>query len=168
MKEYLQKFKDWWSTLAIREKKAVSIGGAALGVFILYQGIWSPYLHHVATERQRISSQQKLLLWMQATDKEMQKMQGQSTGQNQGASPVLFLSYMQKQVRQAGLAKALVQMQEVSSDSIEAHFQQVDFDRLMTLMMTMMKEQRVSVTQFTSTAEGAPGMVNVDLVLKLG
>ena len=96
MKEHWQKIKEWWLGLSQREKQAVSLGGVALSIFILYQGIWTPLVDGADMMRKRIASQQKTLAWMRVADKELQKTEGQSKERNKSNSPVVLLSLMQK------------------------------------------------------------------------
>lgn len=162
------KAKEWWSGLALREKQAVALGASILGIFILYQGIWSPYLASVASLRAHLTSQQKTLLWMQAADQAMQKMEEQTKAPSKSMSPVVFLSYLQKRIEAAGLVPALTQLKQASNDSIAVQFKKVEFDKLMALLISVIKEQHVTVTQMQATAESAIGVVNVSMMLKLG
>lgn len=162
------KWKEWWSGLALREKQAVALGAAVLGIFILYQGIWSPYLRSVDALRKHLISQEKTLLWMQTTDQAMQKMEEQTKTPSKLMSPVVFLSYLQKRIEGAGLAPALTQLKQASNDSIAVQFKKVEFDKLMVLLISVIKEQHVTVTQMQATAESAIGVVNVSMMLKLG
>jgi general secretion pathway protein M len=167
MNEYWIKVKEWWSALATREKRAVVLGGSIVALFIVYQGIWSPLKEQAASMRKRLVAQEKTLAWMQSADKTLQQIQGQATNRNKSTSPVMLLSVMQKQINQAGLEQNLTQLKQASNESIEMHFQKVDFDKLVKLLTLVIKEQRVSITQMSVVAESAPGTVNADVVLKL-
>jgi type II secretory pathway component PulM len=161
--------KEWWLALTPREKQTVSIGGSALAIFIIYAGIWSPYLNHVSTMRARIKSQQKLLLWMQAADQEINKIEKQSPGTSgKTIAPVVLLSLIKKQVDHAGLTENLTQLKQSSNAAIEMHFQKVGFDKLSSLLIAAAKQYNVAVVQMSVTAESTPGIVNADIVLKNG
>lgn len=169
IKEYKAKFKEWWEPLAPREKQAVTIGGAVLGLFILYAGIWSPFLNHLDTMRSRITSEQKTLLWMQAADKELQKATGQTQERRKVSSPVVLLSDLQKLVEQMGLAQNLTDMKQSSNDSIALRFQKVEFDKLVKMLIALVKAESVNISQMSVKAvNGAPGAVDADLEIKLG
>ncbi|WP_172622693.1 type II secretion system protein GspM [Aquicella siphonis] len=162
------KAKEWWMSLAARERQAMTAAGALLVLFIIYQWIWSPYLEYVNQLRKRIASDQETLVWMQAADQEIQKIESQSKGKAKSSSPVALLSQIQKQINQAGLDQSLSQLKQASNDSIEVHFQKVDFEKLMTLLVKILKEQSVSVTQFSVTAsDETTGIVNADMIIKL-
>mgnify|MGYP001226923991 CR=1 FL=1 len=167
MKEWLVKLKEAWANLAMREKRMVTAGGAFLGIFIVYQWIWTPLLNHVATLRNRIAANQKTLVWMQSADKAIQKMEGRTNIKAKRTSPVGLLSLLQKQINHAGLEQQLIQLKQTTNDSVEMHFQKVEFDKLLKLLMTVVKEQSVFISQMSVTAENTPGLVNADIILKL-
>lgn len=167
MNEQWLKIKAWWTNLAKREQQAITFGALILGVFILYAGIWSPLVNHVDAMRKRVLSEQKLLLWMQAADKQIQQMKGQAKNKNHSLSPVVLLSDVRKLILQAGLEKNLTQLKQATNDSIEIHFQKVEFDRLVALLTAIVKEESVAITQMAASAEHTPGAVNADVVLKI-
>lgn len=168
MKENWIKAKEWWSTLAAREKAAMTAGVAAAILFIVYQWVWSPFLEHVNQMRKRIVSDQETLAWMQSADQEIKKIESQAGSKTKAVSPVELLSRIQKQINQAGLEQSLSQLKQASNDSIEVHFQKVDFEKLMALLVDILKQQSVSVTQFSVISSGeSTGIVNADMIFKL-
>lgn len=168
MKDAWVKFKEWWANLAQREKQAVTIGGSLLVLFIVYQWMWSPYLNHIATMREKITSDQKTLLWMQSADQVIRKAESKSITKNKPVSLVVFLSQMQKQVKQSGLEPFLTQLKQSSNESVEVRFQKVEFEKLIKFLATVMKTYPVSISHITLVATDASGYVNADIVIKQG
>lgn len=165
MKESLEKSKERWAQFSVREKQAVVVGGSLLAIFIVYQLMWSPALNHVENMRQRIATDQKTLLWMQSADKTMQQM-GNKSAKNKPVSIVVFLSQMQDGIKQAGLENTLTQLKQSANESIEMHFQKVEFDKLMSFLVVVMKEHPVSISRLSVVATDAPGVVTADIVMK--
>jgi general secretion pathway protein M len=168
LNELQTKLNERWSHLNTREKQAVTVGGFFLGLFIIYACIWSPLVGHVVTLRHKIGTEQKELAWMKAADEQIQKMSGEGHDKTKSTNPVLMLGIVQKQLDQSGLAATLTQMKQSSNNAIEMHFQKVPFDRLIKLLTTLVKQQRVSISQFSSVADTTPGLANVDVVMELG
>jgi general secretion pathway protein M len=168
MNETWVKLKEWWVSLAIREKQAVAAGSSLLAIFIIYLGIWSPYLNHIAEMRKQIATDQKTLQWMEVADKAIQKVEGKSQGKGKAVAPVVLLSILQKRINSAGLEQYLKQLKQATNESIEAHFQKIEFDKLMKLLISVTKEEGVTVTQMLATTENAPGVINADILLKAG
>lgn len=168
MAEYVEKLKIWWSPLSMREKQSVAIGGISLVIFLFYAGVWSPLTSHIDAMRKQIVTGEKTLQFMQAAEKQIQQNQGDAVTTAAVISPVEFLSYLQKQLDKSGLASSVTQLKQSSDDAVTLKFQAVEFDRLVRLLLQIMKEQRVSVDQMTAIAGNTPGVASVDLVLKLG
>lgn len=167
MKEQLIKFKDWWSHLAMREKQAILLGSAVILLFIVYQWIWAPLLAGKESLKKQIEIQTKTYIWMKAADQACAKIEKQTLNKNKPVPPVVFLGMMQKQIEQAGLEQSLSQLKQSTNESIEMHFQKVEFDKLMQLLIVTLKGQSVSVAQMSVLAESDPGLVNADITLKL-
>ena len=167
MNEQWMKLKEWWSNLSLREKQAVGSGGSVLTVFIFYQLMWSPFLDHMALMRKKIQTDGKVLIWMEAADKQIQKVEGQAKPTTKTITPVILLGLLQKQINHAGLGQYLSNMKQGSNESVDIHFQKVEFDKLMTLLIAVIKEHHVFITQMSVTADITPGVVNADLTLSL-
>lgn len=162
------KMKNWWQNLAAREQRIVAVGALAASIMLFYLLIWGPYLDRIDAMRKEIQSGYKTLAWMQTADAEIRKLENQSAKKESAVSLVTLLGILQRQVDQAGLTSSLTQLKQAAQDSIEMHFQKVAFDKLMGLLITVMKEQSVSVTHFSVVADAAPGVVNADVVLRIG
>jgi type II secretory pathway component PulM len=165
IKETWQQIKVWWDQLAVREKRAIVIGGSLLGIFILYKGIWMPSLQHLDNMRQSITSGQKTLAFMQSADQLMQVNAEHS--KQKPVSLVVFLSQMQKQIKLAGLEPYLVQLKQAAEESVEMHFQKVEFDRLVTFLIATTKEYPVTILQLSVIALDTQGYVNADILLAM-
>lgn len=167
LNEYKTKLKDWWARLALREKQAVIAGGSLLAIFIVYQGLWAPLLAQVADVRDRIQHDQQTLVWMQAAESVINKIELTTRNKNKPVPPVILLSILQKHIDSDGLASNLVQLKQASNETIEMHFQKMAFDKLMRLLINVSREQHVAITQLSVMAETTPGIVNADVTLKI-
>lgn len=165
MKEATIKLKSWWAGLALREKQGVALGGILLGLFIIYECTLSPLYTSVSDLREQITADQEILVWMRATDKEIQKAESGSRRKTKVLSPVMLLSVMQKQINHAGLDQYLTQLKQTNNQAVEVHFQKVSFDKLASLIIKVLKEENVSISQFSIAAENEPGVVSANLVL---
>ena len=130
MNEWLNKFKQWWNNLAPREQQVVAMGSMLVGIFLFYVVIWGPYLGRIDVMRKHIQSEQKTLAWMTAADNKIKKLEGQTQNRAGALTPVALLSVLQKQIKEAGLDAALTNLKQSSSDTVEMHFQKVEFDKL--------------------------------------
>lgn len=162
------RLKAWWATLALREKQAVAAGSVVVLLFLIYEIIWSPIVDGAENMRKRIAADQKTLVWMQSADKALDKLEKQSSVKTSSTSPVALLALLQKKLLQAGFDEAAVQLKQSSNDSIDMHFQKVPFDSIMKLLLSIVKEFNVTITQMSAVAGNTPGVVDADLVLRIG
>lgn len=161
------KLKERWAALAPREKQAVSIGGSLLLIFIVYQFIWMPSLQSVDDLRQHIKTDQKNLVWMQEADKELQQLNKQNQGKRSSMTPAVLLAAVKKKIVHAGLENYLTQLKQTTNDSIEIHFQKVEFDKLVDVLMQISKQEQVAISRWSVTVvDNAPGLVNADMVIR--
>jgi len=167
MKEQWVKLKEWWVNLAIREQLALIIGATTVGVFIMYQCIWSPFVDYVAFLRHQIPIKEKLLAWMETTHKQIKQIENRAHASGKPLSPAISLSFLQKQIHQARLESQLSQLRQVSTDSIEMHFQKVEFDKFIRLLTRVVTEQRLAISQLSIRVESTPGIVAADVTFRV-
>jgi general secretion pathway protein M len=167
MSEGLTKLKAKWSDLTVSEKQTVAIGGGVAALLLFYLLIWGPYLDRIDTMRKQIRAEQKNLAWMVAANDRIKKLENQTKHNTANMTPVMLLSELQKQIREAGLDGSLTGLKQSSSDAVEMHFQKVSFDQVIKMLTTVLIEQGVTVSQFSAVSQHSPGVVNVDVVLSL-
>lgn len=167
VKPWQVKLQEMWSQMAARERRAVAIAAPVVIFFIVYQWVWSPLIGSVDYLRQRITTQQKTLEWMQNADQDLQKMQGHQHNKAIASSPVVLLGALQKQIRQSGLQQYVTELKQSNNDGVEVHFQKVEFDKLVQLLITMNKTESFIISHMTTTSLTTQGLVNADLSLRL-
>lgn len=168
MKDQWVKLKDKWETLSFREKQAAAFGGIVIAFLMVYQFIWSPLLVQVALMRQQIVTEQKNVLWMQTANKKIKQLESQQKAKNAVVSPVILMSAMQKLINQTGTSQFLTQLKQTSNDTVEIQFQKIEFDKLMAVLITAIKQQHITISQIAMTAETTPGVVSADITLAVG
>lgn len=166
MKEFLQKVMEWYEALASREKYAVLLGAGATIFFLFYIIIWAPVHGMAETARHRFLAQQKLLLWMQAADGELQQAGG-TLNQEKLNTPVAMLHFLQGKLAQSGLSGFVKQLNQINDTSIELQLQKVPFDQFMQFMLGMLKLQPLSISQLSATPTDTAGWVDVQMVISL-
>lgn len=167
MNEGLIKLKSWWQTLALREQTYIKYGSIVVLILFIYFAIWSPLLNGVNQLRERILHHQKTLIWMRAADKVLLQLSRQQQGESVKLTPITLLARLQNEITAHGLDNALTQLKQTSHDSIDMHFQKVDFDKLSELLISVGKLSGVQITQAAVVAvkQEALGLVNADFTL---
>ncbi|OGT45518.1 MAG: hypothetical protein A3E83_05590 [Gammaproteobacteria bacterium RIFCSPHIGHO2_12_FULL_41_20] len=157
--------KEWWQQLELREKKILASGGAILVILLIYLLVWSPLTNKVATLRQAISKNQRLLAWMQQADKQMQGLSGKSTAVQFATTPAALLGSLQSSIQKAGLAHQLTQIKEGGDETILLQFKAVDFDTLINWLVQAQHQQGFKVSHMSVVKTAVSGVVNVDITL---
>jgi general secretion pathway protein M len=159
--------KEWWNNLALREKQMVSLGAVILGALLIYLLLWSPLDNAVSNLRNEIHHNQELLTWMMDADKRLQNLAKSGQPKQPAAVSGSLLSIVQKQINRTSLVSSLSQMHQTDSDSVQLTFQKVEFDKLISWLIELTRDQGITITQMTVTPSPTPGVVAVDLVLKI-
>lgn len=115
MKENWLKLTELWSSLAQRERQAIALLGTFLAIVILYLWFWSPLQNAVIAERKRIQTDQHTLVQMQAADKAIQNLEGQTKKRNPSVTPIVLLGILQKQVDEEGMTQTLTQLKQAGN-----------------------------------------------------
>lgn len=157
--------KQWWLALSRQEKQSVSAGSIAVAIFIIYAWIWSPLDHKITSMRTQIEQNQKLLVWMQAADSQLEKSANQIQSASSTHASASLLTVAQHQIKQSALANQSYQLRQAESDSVQLSFKQVDFDKLITWLTDSWHQQGLIVTQLTVAPSETPGIVSAELLL---
>ena len=167
LKEWRERAESHWSTLSAREKKAVSIGGIFLGIFLIYIVLWLPLSHRVDFLRGSIEKSQKLLVWMQDADKQMR---GALTNQQQAPllSSTALLGWLQKSIQTSELSPFLYELKSGPNDTIEIQFQEVNFDRLISWLMKAQSQQHFTILRTTFVKGRGVGLVGAQITVRGG
>lgn len=160
------KIKEWWVNLTAKEKQAVFIGGTFLSVFIAYECLWLPYVNTVTDLRQRVIETQNTLNWMQAANNEIKNINVESRQENP-ISALQLLTIIQKKINDDGLNQSLLELKQIAADSIVLRFQKVEFDKFIAMLITICREQNVTINQLTASADATKGIVNTEVILKV-
>ena len=167
MKELLNRIKEKWQTIAPREKKAIIVGVLFTCFIVFYQFIWSPISENNALLRKKIVNDRKILAWLIHADQALTRMEKQHNPNKPHVNPVMLLGNLQKQLAKSNLARYVSQLKQASHDTIELHLQKVSFDEAMHFLTQIQSTEPIQILQMMTTASTEPGIVDMDLDLKL-
>jgi type II secretory pathway component PulM len=157
--------KNWWSNLSFREKQTVSMGAALLLIFLIYEIIFAPLSSHVNSLRQKVRSNQALLHWMQDSDARISSLEKTQKQQTRNTSTSL-LSVVQNGINNSAIAQNVTQLQQSENDSVQMKLQKVGFDTFIQWLTAICQQQQLIILQMTSTPDGDPGTVDLELKIQ--
>jgi general secretion pathway protein M len=157
--------KDWWLGLEARERRLITVGGAAALVLVIYALILDPLLSGLSHRRQAVAEQRSTLAWMQqAVGQVAQLRSAGPRAANLGGRSLLGL--VDGSAREAGLGGALKRVKPDGSTGVRVWFEGVRFDDLVG-WLGRLEAQQVSVRSITLDRPGEPGRVNAQLTLEV-
>jgi general secretion pathway protein M len=166
LNEMKGRLKEWWSHLALREKRVVGIGSALFVIFVFYAGIWSPLNDKAASLRQAVINNQATLVWMRETDKQLRVLESKTKHEAASLTPIALLSILKNKINEMNLTPYLTQLKESNQDTIVVGFQKVEFDSFMQLMIALTKEHSIVIKQMSVMADNPLGIVNIELSIQ--
>ena len=166
--KFKQAALQFWSKRDKREQQTLMIGGAVVGVLLIYAAIISPVFQHLSDLRETIQHDEKTLAWMRGMDNAIAQYADQPIEAQKELTTIDALATLQKAVQTSPLADGLTSLKQNNSNSIELHFQRISFDALMRFLGKLLKANALTLTSFSSTASDTPGVVNADMILSVG
>ncbi len=154
--------KDWFASLAPRERRSVIGAGAFVAVVVLYVAAVEPVLEHRAMLERGVVAQRELVTWMRGIAAD----QG-SGAPAAGAGGSLF-AVVDRSVRATALAGAVQRVQPEGTGTVRVWLDGADFDELVRWIAVLDRQYGIGVSSLSVERGLAPGSVNVRLTLDRG
>jgi len=164
MNAYLERFRAWWSGLAERERRVLSLGAAALGLIVIYSGIWEP----VADARQR---QQVNLQAARALAVQLESLAATAPRAGGGAlagAGQSLLAVIDQSRKSSQVTNPPSRLQPEGDNTVRIWLEDVPFDALLRWLGDLQTRYGVRVDNADIERESGPGLVNARLTLMRG
>lgn len=159
--------KNWWGNLLDRERQLITIAGLVVGILFIYGVIWSPLSDAVQDRKTEVTTQEKLLHYLQHVSFTISRLKSEGIQVN-AASNADLLSLAEQTLSQQELSSYLKQVQQPKQNQIALTFDNVPFDKLMQWLQTLTTSQGVRVTQLSAQRLPVIGTANVKITLSVG
>ena len=156
--------RTWYANLAERERRVVTLGAAA-GVVLVLLAIILPLNRNIAQARQRITTKQGDLAFIQEATPQLAAAGPGGGAQATGESLVVLID---TSARESGIGKSLSSSQATADKGLRIRFDNVPFDALVAWLARLSQSHGVRVESAEIEAAGEPGLVNAGLLLKAG
>lgn len=150
--------RDWYASLAERERRTVLTGAVVAIVLLVVGGVWQLHAARSAASA-RVETKRADLAWMQAVAPRVQAM---PRGQSSESLPLL----VDRTARDAGLAQALSGADPAGSGGLRVRFEAASFDALVTWLARVQQERGLVVESASVDGTDTEGLVNASLVLR--
>jgi general secretion pathway protein M len=156
--------RAWYSNLAERERRVVTLG-AAVGVVLLLLAIILPLNRNIAQARQRITTKQGDLAFIQDATPQLAAA---GTGSGEAATGESLVVLIDSSARESGIGKSLSSSQATADKGLRIRLDNVPFDALVAWLARLSQSHGVRVESAEIEAAGETGFVNAGLLLKAG
>jgi len=157
---WLERARAGWSSLAIRERRVLAAGCAALALVLLYVGLWEP-LAAVRTQRHADLQAARALA--------VRIEQLASVAPRAGAAPASagqsLLAVVDQSAKASALNKPPSRLQPEGDDAVRIWLEDVPFAALMRWLGDLHVRYGVRVDAAEIERESGPGLVNARLTL---
>jgi general secretion pathway protein M len=154
----MNKLRAWYAGLQERERRMVTIGGAAVALIILFGGILMPLASAVSSAKERRETKRQDLQWMRSNAPEIRAAGNQMVVDNGEPSVVM----VDRTGRAAGLTDALRGTQP-SGNGVRVQLEGAPFDTLVSWLATLDQNYGLAVESITVDRATKPGLVNASI-----
>jgi len=165
MKAWIERARAWWATLADRERRVVAVGGAALGLIVLYLAVWEPLTG--ARHRREVDLQAARAMAVQLESLALLAPRGASNVPQAGAGQSL-LAIIDSTRKTSAVTKPPSRLQPEGDTIVRIWLEDVPFDGLVRWLGELHARYGVRVDTADIERESGPGLVNARLTLVKG
>jgi general secretion pathway protein M len=160
----MQKVKDWFLSLQIRERLLVIAGGVLVLLAAIYLLALAPFYSAVNTSAQRVSTKEGDLAWMRSVGGEVLALSANApaAAAPSGESLVVLID---RSARECGLGAALTGQTPSGENGIRVRLESAEFDKLIVCLGSLQQAHAVDIESATIDRTAKPGYVNASLVL---
>lgn len=154
--------RDWFASLAPRERKSVLGAGALVVVVVVYIAVIEPLIEHRAMLERGVAAQRELVTWMRGVAGELDA--GAPVSDAGGS----LFAVVDRSVRGTALAGAVQRVQPEGTGTVRVWLDGADFDELVRWVAALDRRHGIGVSSLSVERGPAPGAVNVRLTLERG
>ena len=155
--------KEWFTSLAPRERAMVSIAAVVVALALVYAVAWDPLTSSVSRLQQSVEEQQALKQWMQQSAAEVNQLRGAAGASDDHRS---LLAVVDQTSKQSQLGPAVKRIEPDGQELVRVSLEQASFDDMMSWLGSLQRSFGVSVADVSIDRQAASGRVNARITLK--
>lgn len=159
--------KQWWQTLAPRERRVLMLGGGALVVILYLFALRLPAERAVEDLEARVAQERALAAWMEQARDQIHALRGHDPADPDTVDrdQALF-SLADERAREAGFGSQLGRIEPAGDDGARVNFEGIAFDALVRWLVHLRQAYSVTAEEVTISRSGEDGRVDAQLLLE--
>ena len=158
--------KDWFNSLAPRERTMVSVAAVVILLVLGYVAAWSPLSSRVASLEKSVEERQAVKLWMEQAAVEANQLRGAAGGSGGGDEHRSLLSVVDQTAKQSQLASAVNRIEPEGQELVRVSLERASFDDMVLWLGSLQRTFGVRVADISIERQAETGRVNARLSLK--
>lgn len=150
--------KEWFESLAPRERIILLVGGLLLVPILLWAMLWEPMKSSLNTLHTDVRNDRELLSWMQQSSQII--LAKKSSGEQTKNKHVSLINAIESTARQGGLRKSITSLDPQGDKKINLRIQDAVFNDLVVWQGRLEREFSIHAVQLNITPTSKPGRVN--------
>lgn len=150
-----------WQALPLRDRRALALLAAALGVLLCWLALVAPVLNYAERGRADLATAREDLGWMQANANKVRRAVAQGAGQLEPGQSLL--SAVNSSAQQAGLN--LQRFEPDGERRVRVTLENAVFTDVMRWVVDLERRYGLQVEHFNADVQAQPGIVNIRLTL---
>lgn len=157
--------KDWFNSLAQRERTMVSVAAVVILLALGYVAAWSPLSSRVARLEKSVEERQAVKQWMEQAAVEANQLRG-AAGATGGDEHRSLLAVVDQTAKQSQLASAVKRIEPEGQEVVRVSLERASFDDLVLWLGSLQRTFAVRVADVSIERQAETGRVNARLTLK--
>jgi general secretion pathway protein M len=157
--------KDWFNSLAPRERTMVSVAAVVILLALGYVAAWNPLSSRVARLEKSVEERQAVKQWMEQAAVEANQLRS-TAGAGGGDEHRSLLAVVDQTAKQSQLAPAVKRIEPEGQELVRVSLERASFDDLVLWLGSLQRTFGVRVADISIERQAETGRVNARLTLK--
>ena len=159
--------KQWWESLAERERLLLSVGALVLALLLAYLFVVEPLRNELKTATAERDAKTSLFHKLQGAAAEADVLRARQVEAGTLPDGADAQSLVQQSAEAAGLKEQIKNVGSGDAGSVKLSLEQARFDTVLLWLATLRQQYGLRVEAFSATRAGEPGAADIDLTLSV-
>jgi type II secretory pathway component PulM len=158
----LNRARDLWGTLALRERQLAAAAAILLGMILLYVLLWAPLRHEVTRLRSGVPDARAQLARMRTQAASIPALRGRTA---MPPPPGMLASVVEQSANGRGLRKQITHLEPDGGNGLQITAESIAFNGLLEWLTDLRDNNALVVDNLSLDAASASGAVNARIRL---